>query len=84
MEDEAEALGVVDFGEREVDLRFSERELVRQNGSFDFGDAADAPAEGGEGAGELAFEGAGGLVRFFHGGEELVEGGLVLAGHGCE
>jgi len=84
VEHEAEAAGVVDFRELLGDLLFGEGEFVDENGGFEVGDAAEAPAEDGEGADELAFEGGGGAVGVLKRGEEGVEDGLVLVGEGLE
>ena len=67
-----------------VDFGVGDDDFVIEHGGFDVGDPAEAPAEDGEGADEIAFDGAVGLEEGFVGVEELIEAGLGFGGKGGE
>ena len=83
-ENEPKAADVVNVVELFVDFLFGKDALVVEDGGFHVGDAAEAPAGDGEGADQVAFDTADGLVEVFVVGEEFVEAGLGFVGKGVE
>jgi hypothetical protein len=73
LENEPKASDAVNFGKLFVDVFFGVDDFVIEDGGFEGGDAAKAPAGYGEGADELAFDPVVGPEKGFVGFEELVE-----------
>jgi hypothetical protein len=83
-ENEPEAAEVVDGGKLIADFVFAEKRLVVEHVEFEGGDAAETPAGDGEGANELLFENADGLIVCLVGIEEGFEVFLGFTFEGVE